>query len=256
MRPASARLVASFALCLAASAACSKKGDPATTHIAALGRELQAFGLNGDVPASAAHREWLLDHIGWDELIGVFIGDVLNQAQPEQRQEAMHAFQIDINEPSDNTMFRRRRSLMRLSIAAGNGKCSVIKASADDHDWARKMVSAPAPTDGLDAATIDLVTRLRAKVARLDRFYQLDCGRKHVRLIVAHLGKGIVLPLLRTIRPEPGDGPPGVPGFEPGAGPVDPPATPPGPSGPSGAPAPAPSTAPALAPATAPSASP
>ncbi|MCC6997910.1 MAG: hypothetical protein IT370_25065 [Deltaproteobacteria bacterium] len=243
MRPASARFVATFALVLGTSTACSKKGDSATTHVAALGRELQAFGQNGDVPASAAHREWLIDHIGWNELIGVFIGDVLTQAQPEQRQEAMHAFQIDINEPSDNTMFRRRRSLMRLSIAAGNGKCSVIKASADDHDWARKMVSAPAPTDGLDAPTIELVTRLRAKVAKLDRFYQLDCGRKQVRLIVAHLGKGIVLPLLRTIRPAPGDGPPGVPGFEPGAGPVDPPATPPT------QPAPAPSAPLAPAPA-------
>ena len=134
MRPASACLAVTFtfALGLGTSAACSKKGDSATTHIAALGRELQAFGQNGDVPASAAHREWLIDHIGWNELIGVFIGDVLSQAQPEQRQDAMHAFQIDINEPSDNTMFRRRRSLMRLSIAAGNGKCKVIKASADD----------------------------------------------------------------------------------------------------------------------------
>ncbi len=247
MRPVSACLVATFALCVSATA-CSKKGDAATTHIAALGRELQAFGQNGDVPASAAHREWLIDHIGWNELIGVFIGDVLNQAQPEQRQEAMHAFQIDINEPSDNTMFRRRRSLMRLSIAAGNGKCTVIKASADDHDWARKMVSAPAPTDGLDAPTIELVTKLRAKVAKLDRFYQLDCGRKQVRLIVAHLGKGIVLPLLRTIRPEPDEAGPGVPGFEPGPGPGPGPVDPP--------PALAPSAPPTMAPSAPPSASP
>lgn len=254
MRPASiatASLGLGLALLgLTSTASCSKKADADTTHIAALGRELQAFGQNGDVPASATHREWLIDHIGWNELIGVFIGDVLGQAQPEQRQEAMHAFQIDINEPSDNTMFRRRRSLMRLSIAAGNGKCKVIKASADDRDWARKMVSSPTPTDGLDAPTIELVTKLRAKVAKLDRFYQLDCGRKQVRLIVAHLGKGITLPLLRTIRPEPNQATPGVPGFEPGPAPIDPPATPsmPPPGAPPSAPAPAPSAAPSAGP--------
>jgi hypothetical protein len=223
-RPAALAALAALvttSLAVALALPACKDGNSDTTQVAALARELQAFGQLGDIPASAAHRDWLLEHIGWDELIGVFIADALSQLEPERREQAMASFLIDVRTPTDTTMDRRKLSLTRLTVALGNNKCKVIKAGAEDRAWAEKAVSAPAQTEGLSPENVQVVTDLRARVAKLSHFYTIDCGRKMVHIVVAPLDKEHVLPMIRDMKgggpatATPGSGPPDAPGPDP-----------------------------------------
>jgi len=191
------------ALLVVFSLASCKEKNKDSKQVAALARELQAFGQQGDIPASAAHRDWLLDHIAWDELLAVLVIDAMHMLEAERREDAIPAFQRDLDQPSDNTIKKRRRSIMILSVALGNSPCKVVAPGSEDAEWARARLSTAPPTDGLSPASIEFVQKMQAKLSALGRLYHIDCARKQVHVLVAVTKSGLLLPVIRPLdRPE------------------------------------------------------